>query len=163
MVPYLHRHDRDYTVRNLNAPHFEVIMTTARLPVNSFSLIYDSSLSWLPVKLQVRHFHKGMLDVKNLIQFSLTSYINDDVKHQIIPSCNKWASLTYKFSVFATLTGAFFCNPSSYLTIYNSNIIHFLCCKSCFFCNNILSLPQQQECNHIKCANVCIPHMDKPS
>lgn len=68
-----------------------------------------------------------------------------------------------------TLTREFlFCNASSCLTIYiyifNSNIIHNLCCKMFFFsCNNIPSLLQQQECNHIKCANVCIPHMDKPS
>lgn len=52
-----------------------------------------------------------------------------------------------------------------YIYIFNSNIIHNLCCKMfCFFsCNNIHSLLQQQECNHIKCANVCIPYMDKPS
>lgn len=106
----------------------QVRMRTYRTPVNNFSLINDSSVSWLSVKFQVKQFHRENLDVKK--KNSSTSDINNDVKLQTITVC--YSCFSYKFSV-CYLDRGLFLNPSSYLTIYiylyNSNIIHSLCFK----------------------------------
>lgn len=84
LVTHLQSHGWDYTAINLNVLHCEVTIRAARLPVNNFSLIYDSNLSPLPVKFQVRRLHTGMLE-GNLNQISLTSYNNSDVRYQSVP------------------------------------------------------------------------------